>query len=1324
MFTYGMIKRNGFYQRGIAALSVLAFMLTSIVPPNAYAQALPESLNLPKLGTMIAATEGYAPALIQGVSVNPKNPLNFTFYVNPGDSHMNEKQLLRESDQLIKYFLTTITTPSEDLWVNLSPLEKDNIVTDSFGATDMGRDLLAQDYVLKQLMSSLMYPEDELGQQFWQRVRDKAYQKFGTRDIPVDTYNKIWIVPERAAVYEKDGTAFVVKSKMKVMLARDYLALQDSVGRYNHGLRQVGDQQLNEQSELVTAIIEEVLIPEIEKEVNEGRTFARLRQVYNSMVLAAWYKNNLKESLLGQVYMDQNKIAGVDTDDPKVKEKIYQQYLKAFGRGVYNYIREEYDETTQQMIPRQYYSGGAGFETIGEVVAIETYRERDLDRLPRDMVAGIGEILQDAALIAVDTDLVEATANNEAVISQAFDTPPAKADAAVFAGLKLDDYPTVRQFVEDEVGLLQPDTSKVVVVDAKMFDRLLEQTIEQGLVYAGDDGNYYYYSHPKDTARAIKPTRVASDRPSESADPFMNQINSEEAIRTILEKMTGAHEGEITYVVPFINGKAGTATAFPGVQVTDNVHVVLQYFFLYNDRRTGIGQKALDLIEERGGDFLRISHATHPKGRTLDEIDRTPENDERMFVYFKDLTHPERASEVLRERGDGVVRLFGSGYGGNALGAKKFSLRYFNQRGVDSDDESMAHQFMALYYNKKTGKAYGVTGAYPSMGGKTNNGTIYIDESLEDDWAVYLVSEDLVRSYFRENPDGSVSEMAHNIEHGTFLVAEGINRVELQRAVNAIKKGGVFGVNLAYKFRYDSETGRRVVVESWWERHDKARPVQEVLREYIDERLGNLSDADKGVGWHDWKGEPIRRRLGRLLMGRRLTLNDLEVLEYALRDPAKAAILTDKKQQSEDLDDEQRIYDIVMEVLDKGWNEPNARISVPMENYDNGVGNIGNIPAADRPNIDPDSELGYEVNIRKFGGRQPSTEPLVRILPTPQMALYDAMMARSLKTAAEEKVVDTTLDRGEDPIAQKPFFATTIGRYFDHLLQRAKRVDITYAHNNFFRQHRGPDGRIVKGFVWPGFSANSRIDVWLIKYRLGQLRDDEYVETPIGLIPTPEASLFDGLREEEGGPLTKENIADLTRFDKDEWRWEIQVRTNFIINKLKMDIPDELRAEHEKLAKALDYTLPDEWYRAKSWVAMETEKAEADSALIAEAADRRGEVTKTVDEDQALQVTERERPDTTGGIDFNPALLDLQIERDGEGVPLPVFDQAPAVLENVPGFVPVIIDMTPVPSLPLLLGLSEMEKKLFAAGEDGNQEAHRRGDRPEIRGERLSRLYE
>jgi len=57
--------------------------------------------------------------------------------------------------------------------------------------------MLAQDYILKQLTASMMYPEDELGNEFWQRVYKKAQDKFGTAEIPTDTFNKIWIVPEQ-----------------------------------------------------------------------------------------------------------------------------------------------------------------------------------------------------------------------------------------------------------------------------------------------------------------------------------------------------------------------------------------------------------------------------------------------------------------------------------------------------------------------------------------------------------------------------------------------------------------------------------------------------------------------------------------------------------------------------------------------------------------------------------------------------------------------------------------------------------------------------------------------------------------------------------------------------------------------------------------------------------------------------------------------------------------------------------------------------------------------------------------------------------------------
>jgi len=36
-------------------------------------------------------------------------------------------------------------------------------------------------------------------------------------------------------------------------------------------------------------------------------------------------------------------------------EAIYQRYLKAFKKGVYNYIKEESDPVTQEMVPRKYF---------------------------------------------------------------------------------------------------------------------------------------------------------------------------------------------------------------------------------------------------------------------------------------------------------------------------------------------------------------------------------------------------------------------------------------------------------------------------------------------------------------------------------------------------------------------------------------------------------------------------------------------------------------------------------------------------------------------------------------------------------------------------------------------------------------------------------------------------------------------------------------------------------------------------------------------------------------------------------------------------------
>ena len=75
----------------------------------------------------------------------------------------------------------------------------------------MGRDMLAQDYILKQLTASLIYPEKEFGKEFWGKVYAQAQKQFGTTDIPVNTFNKVWIVPDQAVIWEHNGAYMVRK---------------------------------------------------------------------------------------------------------------------------------------------------------------------------------------------------------------------------------------------------------------------------------------------------------------------------------------------------------------------------------------------------------------------------------------------------------------------------------------------------------------------------------------------------------------------------------------------------------------------------------------------------------------------------------------------------------------------------------------------------------------------------------------------------------------------------------------------------------------------------------------------------------------------------------------------------------------------------------------------------------------------------------------------------------------------------------------------------------------------------------------------------------
>ncbi len=368
------------FKKLISSILCITFSFSNIQYVHAQTVETPFMASLPEPGTMVGESAPFAPLALKGLIVNPQKPLEFQFIVDTGNSNVipakagiqNQEQLKQQATQLVKYFLAGLTIPEGDLWVNLSPYEKNRMVPEALGQTDLGRDLLAQDYILKQLTASLIYPEKDLGKEFWSKVYSKAQAQFGTTNIPVNTFNKVWILPNEAQVYENKNAAYVTKSTLKVMLDEDYMALNKHNGDNKPPLfYKEGDRGSSKNiNTLGSQIVREIVIPEITKEVNTGKNFAPLRQIYQALILAKWYKETIQNALLEALYTNKNKIAGVNLNDPTIKEQIYDRYLKAYKKGAFNYIKEEpvgsviarsaSDEavSTRTTIARKYFSGG------------------------------------------------------------------------------------------------------------------------------------------------------------------------------------------------------------------------------------------------------------------------------------------------------------------------------------------------------------------------------------------------------------------------------------------------------------------------------------------------------------------------------------------------------------------------------------------------------------------------------------------------------------------------------------------------------------------------------------------------------------------------------------------------------------------------------------------------------------------------------------------------------------------------------------------------------------------------------------------------------